>query len=66
MDTAQELAEAEHPDSPVTVSSPMIEETGEGTATEEDSNLRRSKSTQAESNCLSQAIQTGDLSQERV
>ena len=63
-DTVQKLAEADQPDSPITVSSPAeTEEIGE---IGEDSNLSRSKATQTDSDCTSQAVQTGDLSQERA
>ena len=64
--TVQKLAEADQPDSPITVSSPEAEETEEIRETGEDSNLSRSKATQTDSDCTSQAVQTGNLSQERV
>ena len=58
MNTVQELAEADQPDSPITVSSPTVEETEEGRETEGDSNLSRSKATQTDTN--------SNFSQERV
>ena len=59
--TLHKHAEADRSDSPITVSSPEAEVTGE-----EDSNLSRTKATQTDSQCSSQAVQTADLSQEKV
>ena len=58
--TVHKPAEADRSDSPITVSPPQAE------ATEEDSNLSRTKATQTDSRCTSQAVQTTELSQERV
>ena len=57
--------EADRSDSPITVSSSQAEAT-ETKVTGEDSNLSRTKATQTNSPCTSQAVQTTDLSQERV
>ena len=58
--TLHKHAEADRSDSPITVSPPQAE------VTEEDSNLSRTKATQTDSQCTSQAVQTTDLSQGRV
>ena len=63
----QTPAEADRPESPITVSSPTtVEAAKTGEEEEKDSNLSRSVATQTNSSCTSQAIQTTDLSQERV
>ena len=62
----QTPAEADRPESPITVSSPAAVEATETGEEEKDSNLSRSVATQTDSSYTSQAVQTTDLSQERV
>ena len=63
--TVHKPAEANRSDSSMTVSSPQVEAT-ETEVTGEDSNLSRTKATQTDSPCTSQAVQTTNLSQEKV
>ena len=63
--TVHKPAEADRSDSPITVSSPQVGVTVTE-VTEEDSNLSRTKATQTDSQCTSQAVQTTELSQEKV
>ena len=63
--TVHKPAEADRSDSPITVSSPQVGVT-ETEVTGEDSNLSRTKATQTDSPCTSQAVQTTELSQEKV
>ena len=65
-ETVHKPAGADRPESPITVSSPQAVEATETGEEEEDSNLSRSVATQTNSSYTSQAVQTTDLSQERV
>ena len=62
----QKQAQADRPESPITVSSQQPREADKIEEAIEDSNLSRSVATQTGSSYTSQAVQTTDLSQERV
>ena len=65
-ETVHEQAQADRPGSPITVGSQQPKEADKIEEAIEDSNLSRSVATQTGSSYTSQAVQTTDLSQERV